>query len=234
MYLTDYFKKIPDRINEDVIHIRGLFSIKYKTINTLPQNTFGMECWKDIKLPMIVSFYENDNLLFEKELKGSSSGIIIHGDGINKDNTFFSFCEDYTLNIYNMNNKIIGPIDIGGDYFSEFKRVNEKYAIGDGQEGCTCCSFTGLFNLDILFGIEKSDKQRAYNNSRVHFPISKFEDKLSMSPIIAKDNGFEVNIINGKKYSWVNNNIVSYDDVFNGIADFYEEDIDIEEEDELK
>lgn len=233
LYLNDYFKNdeyLLNEVNEDIVHLRGIFSIKYSTVNTLAENIFGKGYWKS-KNKFLVSFYKNENLLFTKEINGPSSGILIHGDGLNENKTFFTCCENYRLSIYNMNNELIKSINVGGDYFSEFKRVNEKYAIGEGQEGCTYYPFNGLFNLDILFGIEKSEKKRAYDNSRVHFPMSKHENKLLVTPIIARENGFEVEIIKSGEYPWIKNNIVSYDDVFNGVADFYDNsgDFDITE-----
>lgn len=204
---------------EEVIHTKGSFSVKHTNINMYPENTLGCYNWKASHNPIMVYFYKNDKLLFTKEFI-RHPGIVIHGDGINEEKTFFTFCETRHLAIFDMNNKFIRCPDIGADFFTEFKRVNEKYAIGISQEGCTCDPFTGLFNLDIFFGLIECSEIRPYENSRVHVPI--YKEDLLVTPLIANENGFEVKINKIGIYSWIVNGTVSYDDVFEGIADFYD------------
>lgn len=208
-------------VSEDVICSRGIFEIRYCKRDMPAENTFGDVYFGNCKR-IVVSFYENGLFLFAEEIMCPSAGIVTHGDGLTKEGTFFTICKDQKLGIYNMNNKFIKNVYVGGDFFAEFKRVNENYAIGLGQEGCTGDSFTGLFNLNILFGIGKTEIVMP-NNSRVHFPIIKYDEPnyLAVAPIAATENGFEVIILKEGHYPWINNNIVSYDDVFNKIANFY-------------
>jgi hypothetical protein len=232
IYLPEYFNKykMKEHIveSQDIIHKRGIFSIKYTKEKRINDNIFGKGCWKDSYPGIKIFFYENDILLFEK-ISNNEPGIVIHGDGINRDKTFFTIIEKFIYS-YNMNNEYIKRIDIGGDYSVDFKRVNEKYAIGYGQESCTFSNFTALFNLDILFGLDKINICEPYDN-RVYFTMDLEDESLLVIPIIARENGFEVKKIVEGEYSWLSkNNIVSYDDMFNRIADIhYYEDSDSED-----
>lgn len=227
IYLLNHFLKAddyncdyPENINKQhIVHSCGIFSIKYTLVDHIPNNTFGLNCWKD-STESLISFYSKDELAFTKEFKGPNTCIVIHGDGLTKEGTFFTFYNNYKVEIYNMNNNCLKEIYIGGDFPVDFKRVNDKYAIGKGEEGCTYAEFTALFELDILFGLRETTKKRPYNDSRVHFPICSIEHKnrLNFIPMFCKHDGMIVEKnINGA----VITEQFSYDDIFEGKIDFH-------------
>lgn len=226
IYLCDFFNNTKRTyMSEDIEHICGIFSIKYKTLPTFVQSdSFGLSGWRSVHAPIDVSFYENDVLLFTKQFKYLPA-IVIHGDGLTKSNTFFTFNENLNLNIYNMNNQFIKTKIIGPDIFVDFKRVNDKYAIAESQEMCTYCPFTSLINLDIFFDIIQSDKKRVYDDSRVHVPLScEACENSTLVAMVATEKGF---IVMNKyctpiSYNFTEENLVLYDDVFNDVVNFYE------------
>lgn len=226
LYLRDYFRnKTPKKLVENIYYSCGIFSVKYDTLSTMPpDNSFGLYSWKSFHLPIQTKFYKNNELLFIKEFTRSPS-IVIHGDGITEKGTFFTFNDNSKLQIYNMNQELIRTVCIGSDIFVEFKRVNDKYAISIAEECCTYDPCTGLVNLDMLFGIKECDDKRPYDDSRVHVPLTcENQNYPTLVPVVATEKGFIVTNKNDLpiSYEFTEENLVLYDDVFNGVVDFYE------------
>lgn len=231
IYLADYYKNVKPQCDYDHVVIScGIFKVEYDVTDKMPpKNSFGLYHWKSSHVPIAVSFFENNVLLFTKEFARSPS-IVIHGDGQTRVNTFFTFNENYKLNIYNMNNEIVKSPCVGYDIFVEFKRVNNLYAIAHTEEICTYDPFTSLINLDIFFGLVECDKHRPYDNSRIHVPLTKeCQNNPSIIPIVATQKGFIVENINDVKlnYDFSEPNLVLYEDAFcdtdNAKIDFYED-----------
>lgn len=227
VYLKDFYNnKRPEKTSEHIIYNCGVFSVKYETLPDMPpENSFGLYHWKSSHNTVNAYFFKNDELLFTKPFKCSPS-IVIHGDGITENGTFFTF-NDRTkaMSIFNMKNELIKVESLGADCFVELKRVSDKYAIAVTEEICTYDPFTSLINLDILFGIEQSVINRPYSNSREHVPLTKDQgNKLSLYPMIATNEGlivlnkFDVNV----NYQFTRENLVLYDDIFNKKIHFYE------------
>lgn len=236
IYLFDYFKwpEKKSKVSENVIINHGIFTIKYTTNNIYAHNTFGLNGGIHCHTEIVVEFYENDILLFTKSTKKVYS-IVLHGDGITKEKTFFSFHDTKNNNrydclaVFNMNNQYIKQVCIGVDCFAEFKRVNDKYAIGFTVEMCCHAPFTALFDLDLFFDLKECDpdiaKIRPYDKSRHHIPLTveASDGPIAMTPLIATPKGFIVKVNSPVTYQFTEENLVTYDDAFNGIADFYED-----------
>ena len=209
-------------VQQEFIIKLGIFKAIYTCDKGYPHNLFGYGVSKNIT----VNFFENDILLFSK-IANNIKSIILHGDGKIKSNTFFTINESKkdTLSVYDFENTHIRDVLIGADRFCEFVKVNDRYAIGMTEEYCCHTPFTGLFNLDILFDKhqEKYDVL-PYDKSRIHVPLSKesTDCDISMSPLIATPKGFIVKINKPVSYKFTEDNLVTYDDVFNEVADFYE------------
>lgn len=226
IYLADYYKsKTPKKVAEKVTCECGVFSVKYEILPEMPpNNSFGLYSWKMTHFPINAQFYKDELLLFSKEFTRSPS-IVIHGDGKTETGTFFTFNEQHNLNVYNMNNEFIKTEKVGADIFVEFKRVNDLYAISLTEEPCTCDTFTGLINLDMFFGTKQHDYVRPYSNSRVHIPLnSSLDEIVTLLPMVATEKGF---IVTNKydiqtSYVFSEENLVTYDDAFNEIVNFYE------------
>lgn len=227
IYLRDFYNnKIPEKKVELVTHACGKFHVSYETLLEMPpENSFGLYSWKNKHMSISANFYKDNILIFSKDFHRSPS-IIIHGDGETELGTFFTFNDKTdSLSIFNMNNQFVKSECLGADCFVEIKRVNDKYAIVVTEEICTYDPFTGLVNLNILFGLESSHIQRPYSNSRVHVPLTKDQqNKIRIFPMIANSNGiiiFNKNDV-AINYIFSEENLVLYDDVFNEVFDFYE------------
>jgi hypothetical protein len=168
----------------------------------------------------------SDELLFSIESYTNTS-VVIHGDGLTKNKTFFTIHEN-KFKIYDMNQTFVRDVDIGGDCFVEFKRVNDKYGIGLTQEYYTYSPFTGLFDLDIMFGIKSSTEQNPYDNSRVHVPFDPECGCLKMLPLIATNIGV---VVRDTTTGEISN--VLYEDLYNNNLQFYSENADDGTEDFL-
>lgn len=234
IYLKDFFcNKLPEKKSEQVSYNCGKFSVRYETFpNMPPENSFGLYSWKSSHQSISANFYKDDILIFSKEFKCSPS-IIIHGDGKTETGTFFTFNDNLkAIRIFDMTNKLIKVENLGLDCFVEMKRVNDTYAIVVTEECCTYDPSTGLVNLDIFFGLKKSDIKRPYSDSRVHVPLTKNQqNKFTLNPMIATEKGFIVFNRYGLDvtYQFTEENLVLYDDVFHGRVNFYEnsENVDV-------
>ena len=148
--------------------------------------------------------------------------MILYGDGETDENTFFLVNENNDLKIYNMKNEFIKSVILGPDTILCIKKINHKYAISI-YEMRTHDRFTGLINLDILFvNNNNEEKINPYDNSRIHIPIcdEQLENDINYIPVACNSEGFIIKDVNKKELI---PNIISFDDVFNNVFDFYEE-----------
>jgi len=223
-----------DNIKEETFTIvKDRYKALYNVKNYYPLNSFGLHSWKSaIWKTTNISFYEDDILLFTKKSYNLPC-LIIHNDtkkcnisnnyNQTRDNTFFSIREDFKINIYNMNNVFIRSVSIGPDCLVDFKRVNNKYAVGITEEMCCNDPFTSLINLDDFFNenIDINNKKvRAYDNSRIPLILrsdSQIYDTLRYFPIVCTETGFLVEDLRTKK---IVSEIIPYDKVYSGEIDF--------------
>ena len=250
IYLPDYFDPIyNDDIEENpnnmikqqptilpnptevVIRHNG-FVAKYIGDQMYPIDTFGLYSHHGSK-DMIVDFFQDDKYLFSKTTNHCGC-IVIHGKNktTTKTENFFTIHEKGkdSLSVYNFEGTFIKNVVIGHDGFVEFKRVSDKYAIGMTIERCTYSPFTGLFDLDIMFDMTENSKKYPsypYDKSRRHVPLTSesSDSSIAMIPILALPEGFIVKVKSPVTYKFINHELgklVTYDDAFNGIADFYE------------
>lgn len=212
------------------------FTAKYVSNRMYPLNTFGFYGFRGTKSTN-VDFFQGETFLFSKTTNSCSS-IVIHGkEGSTlKTENFFTIKErgKNNLSVYNFEGSFIKDVVIGADGFVEFKRVGDKYAIGITEEYCCRAPFTGLFNLDILFDIIECSDEYPYDKSRRHVPLTceSSDTTQAMIPLVATSEGFIVKVNFPVTYKFTETELgklVTYDDAFNGIADFYEdmESIDI-------
>jgi hypothetical protein len=189
-----------EKIHETIEMECERYKAKYDTITPFPKNSFGLGCWKgdEQRKPAVISFYENEQLLFTK-MSVIAPCLIIHC--LNKDeqtsnNTFYCIRESYEIKIYDMNNNFIRTTSIGGRCIVDFKRVNERYAISITEEMCTFDPFTGLCDLNMFFSqTNETEKIKPYDNSRT--PVCLRSDSsdfiyLKYFPIICTEIGFVV------------------------------------------
>ena len=231
IYTDRYYKKLKIKFpeeNNDIITIDcGKYKAIYNTINRYPHNSFGLDYWKANvhRKSTEISFYENDILLFTK-MSVMKPCLIIHclnNEYQTKENTFYCIRENYSINIYDMNNNFIRTTYIGPDCISDFKRVNQKYAISITEEVCTYEPFTGLFNLDMYFSQNaETNKSKAYDNSRT--PVCLRSDSQSFRnlryfPLICTENGF---LVEDLRTNEILSDIIPYDLVHKEIIDFYD------------
>ena len=197
----------------------GRYKVVYNIVDAHSPSLFGLDSWKCVtyRPKIVVSFYENDQLLFTKTGMALPCIIIHCLDDVNqsKENTLFSIREDNTINIYNMNNEFIRKACIGHGPIVDFKRVNKEYGIGLTEEMCCNDPFTGLFKLDIFFG-EKDGAplERPYDNSRTYVPLSANSQEyayLRLFPLICTETGFLVEDL--KKHK-ILADIIPYDKVW--------------------
>lgn len=222
IYLHEFYKnKLREHVSETINVEYGLFSIKYTRLEEMPPfNSFGLYSWKYSHGPIEAHFYFEDTLLFTKCFTNSPS-MVMYGDGKTKENTFFTFNEKLKLNVYNMMNEfIVTKIDNESCYyFTEFARVNDKFALLISQEPCTYDPLTYLVDLDLFFSNEHIEK------SRVHVPLSDESGEIiTLQPVVANDEGFIVMNRHSiqTSYTFKKENLVTYDDVFQLNVDFYE------------
>lgn len=223
---TYFSSTYPEKVTETRTVTCGIFSAKYNVVDRWPVNVFGLDSWKGIRGVYKVDFFMSDELLFSIDSHTNPS-VVIHGDGLTKDKTFFTIHEN-EFKIYDMNQTFVRDVDIGGDCFVEFKRVNDKYAIGLTQECCTDSPFTGLFDLDIMFGIKSSTEKNPYDNSRVHIPFDPECGCLKMLPLVATNIGFVVRDTTTGEIS-----TVLYEDLYENNLQFYSDNEDDGTEDFL-
>ncbi len=208
-----------------IVEEYGIYRAEYTITNDEPLDCCGVFIhWKSniyYGETDHIKFYKNNELIFSKTTSPKPC-LIIHGDGKTDENTFFLVREKYNLNIYNMENKFIKTVDLGPDMIVSVKKISPKYGVSIYEEMCTYSRFTGLINLDILFKIEKEKDIRFYDNSRVHIPIGDGYGFSGVQYLVvgSNSNGF---IIMNKKTKEILPNLVSYDDAFNEVFDFYEE-----------
>lgn len=223
-------KDFEDRFQttEERTVVCGRFRAVYQVALATPVDSFGFDYWKgNCTYDTDVSFYEGEELLFVQKSKMVPC-LVIHclelGDQ-NKENTFFSIRIGYKLHIYNMGNEFVREACIGSDCLVDFKRVNQKYAIGSTEEMCTYSPFTGLFNLNDFFSQKDGDlKTKPYDNSRTHVPLRTDDYNYSVLryfPLICTESGF---LMEDLKDESIKKEIVSYDSVHAGDFDFDDED----------
>lgn len=220
--IIDEYLKYSTAQQEFIIKL-GNFKAIYTCDTGCPYNLFGYGVYS---INVTVDFFEDDTLLFSK-IANNIKSIILHGDGKTKSNTFFTINElqKNTLSVYDFENTHIRDVLIGADRFCEFVKVNDEYAIGMTEEYCCHSPFTGLFNLNILFDKNQEKYDMApYDKSRIHVPLSKesTDCDLPMLPLIATSKGFVVKINKPVSYKFTEDNLVTYDDVFYEVVDFYE------------
>ena len=128
IYTNRYYKKLAiyfgynDKKQETFVVDCGKFKAIYNTITCYPQNSFGLGSWKEVNTPTEISFYENDQLLFTK-MSVIQPCLIIHclnNEDQTRNNTFYCIRENYTINIYDMNNNFIRNACIGPDCLLDF------------------------------------------------------------------------------------------------------------------
>ena len=245
IYLPDYFNDAKENLNDtikqkptistaptEVVVRHNGFVAKYIGNQMYPTNTFGLYSYRYYK-ETNVDFFQDDVFLFSK-ITNSRSSIVIHGKNESKLKTenFFTIREKgkESLSVYDFEGTFIKNVVIGPCAFVEFKRVSDKYAIGMTEEFCTYDPFTGLFDLDIMFDMTENSKKYpkcSYDNSRRHIPLTSEDSnsRTAMMPILALPEGFIVQVKSPVTYKFIDHELgklVTYDDAFNGIADFYE------------
>jgi hypothetical protein len=206
----------------------GVYRAEYNIVNGEPINCCGLfVTWKDIGSKEDITFYKNDNIIFTKKYTKVNSCMILYGDGETDENTFFLVNENNDLKIYNMKNEFIKSVILGPDTILCIKKINHKYAISI-YEMRTGDRFTGLINLDILFvnnnNNTEEEKINPYDNSRIHIPIcdEQLENDINYMPVACNSDGFIIKNVNKKELI---PNIISFDDVYNYVFDFYEENV---------
>jgi hypothetical protein len=230
IYTDRYYDKLEIKFTneetyETIVIECGKYKAKYNTNNRSPQNSFGLDCWKASvhRIPTEISFYENDQLLFTK-MSVMKPCLIIHC--LNKEeqtnnNTFYCIRENYSINIYDMNNNFIRNTSIGPDCIVDFKRVNQHYAISITEEMCTYDPFTGLINLDIFFNQTAETPQiKAYDNSRTAVCLrsdSQSFGELRYFPLICTETGF---VVEDLRTNEILSDIIPYDLVHQGEITF--------------
>ena len=140
-----------DDVPLEVTH--GNFKIKYFGYDN--SSYLGIFSWKGngCKNPL-VEFYENDILLFAKDIKRRREiHFIIGGDGTTKENTYYLYY-DYTkceLGVNNFNDEHIKNVVLGPDCCTAIMSLNDKYFVALYEEMCTFSRFFGLVNKEKLF-----------------------------------------------------------------------------------
>lgn len=229
--LPNYFskdRKSDDKYNREkfsgeFIEKCGIFRVEYYLENTEPLDTCCFSSFNfNNKNIVIATFYKNDQIIFRKENLSDKPCIILYGDGITENQTFFLIREESTLNIYNMLNEKIRIPNLTTDILLDVKRLNSKYAVSIGEDMHTGYRYTGLINLDILFSQNGTEKRiRPYDNSRVHVPIDweTYPDGVIYMPVSSNEVGFTVVNVKTKE---VYPRIITYDEAFNEEFEFYD------------
>jgi len=151
----------------------GNFKIKYTGYDN--SSYFGIFSWKQCSSKFShVEFYENDELLFTKEInRPREFHFIINGDGITKENTFYIWFgknekNEQCVKINDFNDKHIKDTSLGPDCYTGLIQVSDNYFVVLTEELCTFSRFFGLVNIKEFF-IEENIK--CWNGS-AFIPIS--------------------------------------------------------------
>lgn len=201
----------------------GIFRAEYLIVDDEPLECCGTLYWKHPNLRSRLTkiiFYKNNEVIFTNESSSMKSCLILYGDGVTEENTFYLYNQMGKIKIHNMKNEYIKNPTLGPDMIVSIKQINDKYAIAIYEEMCTCDRFTGLINLDILFTENKdSSKIRYYDNSRLYIPIYDKDPLLKYKPLYCNENGLIVkNLFTNK----ILDSPINFDDIFNELFDFYE------------
>lgn len=134
----------------------GNFKIKY--IGYDNSSYFGIFNWKGcMTCSNTVEFYENDQLLFTKEIRRPREfHFVITGDGKTKENTFFLWYGKNEKNsacvkISNFNDEHIKDTSLGPDCYTGLIQVSNNYFVVITEEMCTYSRFFGLVNIEKYF-----------------------------------------------------------------------------------
>lgn len=192
---SDLYKQVQysDRRNNDYYKINNVnyidiiknFKVEYTRLES-KEFAYSNDKWDYSNCT--AKFYFNDKLIFEKELSGNC--LVLYGDGETFENTFYTNNNKNSIEIYDMNNKLIRETTIGHSTAKFLKKINNKYMLSNTSCPMTHDNTLGLINMEEFFNPEPefhTNYKRPYDNSRIGLPTESYDEYV---PIIATNEGF--------------------------------------------
>lgn len=162
-YHNGKLRKLLQSMDDTTLEVKhGNFSIKYTGYDN--SSYFGIFSWKGCMCRNThVEFYENDVLLYTKEIpRPREFHFVIGGDGMTRENTFYLwFGKDASgyqcAKINDFNDKHIKEASLGPDCYTGLISVSDNYFVAITEEMCTFSRFFGLINKENFF-VEETKK----------------------------------------------------------------------------